>query len=250
MQGNFFPKEKMITAAIRDIVADLLFPKTCVDCGREGSFLCDDCIATIPPERKHGCPFCRHKTPLGATCLSCSRSHSLDGVFPAASYRKNRALGSAIHVMKYEFVDGLGDRLGRFLGDAVLRTELPLPGIIVPVPLHPWRFRFRGFNQAMIIARALSSHIAADLNIPVREDILFRTRFTLPQTRSRDARERRKNLHDAFSLSKDKEIRSVVRGMTIWLVDDVATTGATLEECATILKKAGAKKIIGIVLAR
>lgn len=237
-------------AAIRDIVADLLFPRTCVGCDREGSFLCDDCIAAIPPEREHDCPFCRHRTPLGATCLSCSRNHALDGIFSAASYRGDRTIESAVHAMKYEFVDELGDRLGRLLGDVVSRSELPLPDMIVPVPLHPWRFRFRGFNQAAVIAHALSARLAPDLGTPVREDILSRTRFTLPQARSHGAQERRENLRDAFSLAKDKGIRNAVRGATVWLVDDVATTGATLEECAKILKKVGARKALGIVVAR
>lgn len=252
MQGALFPKEKMIAAAvtIRDFVADFLFPKSCTGCGREGDFLCDDCLFAIPAKREHNCPFCRNKTPLGATCLSCARHHALDLLFAATSFRGNKTIESAIHVMKYEFVDALGSPLGRLLTDAVSRSELPLPDMIIPVPLHPWRLRFRGFNQSSLIAHPLSERLAPDLRIPVREDILFRTRFTLPQARSHDAKERKENLRGAFSLTKDRSARSALRGTTIWLIDDVATTGATLEECAKSLKKVGVKKVFGIVVAR
>ncbi|MBP9752165.1 MAG: ComF family protein [Candidatus Moranbacteria bacterium] len=252
MQGVFLPKEKMIdlATAVRDIVADLLFPKTCAGCGREGMFLCDTCSRAIQEKRERDCPFCRNRTPLGATCLSCSGRHALDGLFAATSFRGNRTAENAIHIMKYEFVAELGDPLGRFLASIVSRSELPLPDFLVPVPLHPWRFRFRGFNQASLIARSLSEHLAPDLGIPVHEDILFRTRFTLPQARSHGAKERKENLCGAFSLAKDRAVRNTLRGKTIWLVDDVATTGTTLETCAKILKKAGVKKVIGIVVAR
>ncbi len=252
MQGNFFPKEKIAAATetVRCAIIDILFPKTCVRCGHEGDFLCSTCLQTVPKKREHNCPFCRNKTPLGATCLSCSRHHALDGLFAAASFRGNRTIESAVHVMKYEFVDELGSPLGQLLADAASRSELPLPDMFVPVPLHPWRLRFRGFNQSSLIARPLSERLAPDLRIPVREDILFRTRFTLPQARSHSAKERKENLRGAFSLTKDRSVRSALRGTTIWLIDDVATTGATLEECAKIFKKAGVKKVFGIVVAR
>jgi ComF family protein len=252
MQGVFLPKEKMIAlaTAARDIVADLLFPKTCASCGQEGVFLCDTCLSAVPEKHGHDCPFCRNHTPLGATCLSCARHHALDGLFAATSFRGNRTTENAIHIMKYEFVAELGDPLGRLLASAISRSELPLPDFLVPVPLHPWRLRFRGFNQASLIACSLSEHLAHNLGIPVREDILFRTRFTLPQARSRGAQERKENLRGAFSLTKDRAVRNALRGTTIWLIDDVATTGATLETCARILKKAGVKKVFGIVVAR
>jgi ComF family protein len=189
--------------------------------------------------------------PLGETCLSCGRRHSLDGLFAAASFRGNRMIESAIHIMKYEFVDGIGGPLGRFLADAASRSELPLPDLIVPVPLHPWRARFRGFNQSSLIAASLSERLTPGIGIPVREDILIRSRFTLPQARSHDAKERKENLQGAFRLSgKISNAKKTLSGATVWLVDDVATTGATLEECAKILKKSGTKKVLGVVVAR
>lgn len=252
MQGAFLPKERVIAAAItvRGFIADLFFPKSCAGCGREGDFLCESCLLAIPEKRTHDCPFCRNITPIGTTCLSCARHHALDLLFAAASFRKNRVIEEAIHVMKYEFVDEFGAPLGRLLANAVSRSELPLPDMIIPVPLHPWRFRFRGFNQSSLIARSLAEHLVPDLRIPVREDVLFRTRFTLPQARSHDAKERKENLLGAFSPTEDRSVRGALRGTTVWLIDDVATTGATLEECAKILKGIGVKKVFGVVVAR
>jgi ComF family protein len=252
MQGSFFPKEKIAAAAAatRRAIIDILFPKACVGCDCEGKFLCDQCLSAIPRKIEHDCPFCPKRTPLGTTCLSCSRHHALDGLFSVASFRKNRTIGNTIHVMKYEFVDELGGPLGQLLADVVSHSELLLPDIIVPIPLHPWRLRFRGFNQSSLIARSFSEYFSPDLGIPVREDILNRARFTLPQARSHSASERRENLRGAFVLTNGRITKATLLGATVWLIDDVATTGATLEECAKILKKAGAKKVLGVVLAR
>ncbi len=253
MHGSpFQKKEAVITAGkmLGTAIADILFPKTCIGCGREGTFLCDACLLAVPIRHEHGCPFCRHRTPLGMTCLSCSDRHALDGIFSATPYRGNSIVEDAIHVMKYEFVAELCDPLGRFLSEAVSRSELPLPEIIIPVPLHPWRLRFRGFNQSARIAASLAAHLAPYLDVPVREDILIRNRFTLPQARSHDTRERQENLREAFSVSEIRDSKTRLKNATVWLVDDVATTGATLEECAKALKKTGAKKVFGIVVAR
>lgn len=232
-------------------IAELLFPRACVGCDREDSFLCDACLSTIRRKAHHDCPFCRDvDTPFGVTCLSCAKRHSLDALYAAMPFRGNPVLEEAIHVLKYEFVTELADPLGTLLAESVSMTDLPLPDAIVPVPLHPWRSRFRGFNQSSLLAEVLAKDLAPGLPIPLREDILRRVRFTLPQARSGGARERRENLSGAFALQKGKGLRQEIKGKVFWLVDDVATTGATLEECSRVLKEHGAKKVFGIVLAR
>ena len=90
-----------------------------------------------------------------------------------------------------------------------------------------------------------------DSPLPVRQDILVRTRFTMPQAKSRGAKERRENLKNAFALHpKNPDAKKELKGGVVWLVDDVATTGATLAECAKVLKKSGARKVFGIVVAQ
>ena len=235
---------------IEEFVGDMLFPRSCLGCGAPDTYLCDQCIDRIPRRREHDCPICQKtRTPDGATCLSCRKRSALGGAFSAAVFRENRIISDAVHVLKYEYVPDLAEPLGRLLATRARESEFPLPDLIIPVPLHPWRERYRGFNQSMEIARYFSTHFFPELSIPLRDDILRRTRFTLPQARSHGAKERRKNLRGAFTV--DPSIRKrELRGQAVWLIDDVATTGATLEECARVLKRSGASSIHGLVIAR
>jgi len=235
-----------------EFLADVLFPRTCIGCGRVGTYLCDACLRATPRKQEYSCPFCEIVlVPEGRTCLSCAPNHMLDGIFSATGFREAKTVAQVIHVLKYEYVRELASPLGTLLAEAASRTELPLPDFLVPVPLHSWRFRYRGFNQSALLAQAFASAFIPDLPILVREDLLVRHRFTLPQAKSHTAKERRENLKGAFSLSKDARFaKKELKGRIVWLFDDVATTGATLEECAKVLKKFGVKKVFGIVVAR
>jgi ComF family protein len=112
--------------------------------------------------------------------------------------------------------------------------------IIVPVPLHPTRQRERGFNQAGLLAELLSTRIS----IPCKR-VLKRIRYTTTQT-ALDRAERMENLHNAFRLRKNAD----VRGLHVLLIDDVLTTGSTLSECARVLKRAGAISVHAATAAR
>jgi len=113
--------------------------------------------------------------------------------------------------------------------------------LIMPVPLHPRRLRARGFNQSLLLAKCVAREIGAELDFLS----LRRTRFTKPQTEL-SSEERKKNVRKAFEVLKPE----VVKGRTIVLVDDVATTGSTLNECAKALKRVGADGVLCLVLAR
>ncbi len=122
-----------------------------------------------------------------------------------------------------------------------LRTK-PLPGeVLICVPLHPRRLRERGYNQSALLARDMAGYV----NLPVIEDCLVRVKQAKPQVRAADVEERRKNVADAF-LCRDER----VKGKQIILVDDVCTSGATLESCAAALKNKGARSVWGLTLAR
>ncbi len=237
---------------LREFFADLLFPRSCIGCGKRDTYLCDACLYGSPWKREHSCPFCESVlTPDGRTCFSCAPRHSLDGIFSASVFREATVVADAVHVLKYEYVPELAFPLGALLAKATAKTELPIADMIVPVPLHPWRLRFRGFNQSALLAESFAAAFMPDMPIPVRSDLLVRHRFTLPQARSHGAKERKANLKGAFSLPSDsRPFRKELKGKTIWLIDDVATTGATLEECAKVLKKSGARHVFGIVVAR
>ena len=236
---------------IKDFVLDTLFPVRCLGCGERKEWLCEKCLSHIPLRTTQLCPACLTQiTPTGEVCFVCysgKAKRSLDGLFVAAHY-KTKLLSQAIHTYKYRFVSAVAEPLSKLLLQALHHGELPLPDLIVPVPLHSKRLRYRGFNQAALPARILSADLVPTLTLPLLEGALLRTRFTLPQMKTENKKERLANLRDAFAV--DPQMKSEIKGRSIWLIDDVATTGTTLELCARVLKKAGAKSVFGIVLAR
>lgn len=228
--------------------ADLCFPVLCFGCGMKGEWLCSTCRRRVPLRLEQRCPSCRKRiTPSGETCLECSQKYALSGLF-AATYYRVPIVSRALHTCKYRFLPDVALPLTDILADAIDRNGLLLPDIIIPVPLHPRRLRFRGFNQSALIARHLADCLAPGLDIPIREDLLIRKRHTRPQMKTESRTERLRNLRDVFALPRGK--KKDIHNKDVWLIDDVATTGATLEECAKALKKSGAHSVFGIVVAR
>lgn len=234
---------------LKQHLLDLFFPLTCLGCGKEDTLLCDRCLAGITPILEQSCPFCcRRITPHGETCFAClDKKTALDGVLVGSDYDQ-ALLDTAIHTFKYRSIESLALPLGDLLVRTVRSADLPLPDLIVPVPLHPWRLRYRGFNQSELLGRHLATHLLPGTDIPLDTTGLIRQRFTLPQQKMRNAEDRKRNIRDAFALRKSN--RNIFKNKHIWLIDDVATTASTLDACAKILKKAGAKSVFGIVLAR
>lgn len=231
-------------------ILDTLFPLRCLGCRTKGAWLCPPCEYQIPLRTEQHCPLClKRVTPSGEVCFDCrdTTSPALDGVF-VASYYRNSILPHAIHTYKYRFIPDIALPLASLLKTALERNRLPLPDSVIPVPLHRRRLRFRGFNQSELLARALAPLLAPGLELPVLTDVLLRTRYTKPQMKTDSREERLHNLKNAFTIVKDKE--ETIKGKSLWLIDDVATTGTTLEECAKLLKQHGAKTVFGIVLAR
>jgi len=146
----------------------------------------------------------------------------------------------AIYQLKYRNLRALAVPLAQLLQDYL--TTSPVPGeALVPVPLHQKRLRQRGYNQSRLLARELGKLI----NLPVVDDCLTRRRHASPQARTSTVEERQSNVADAFTC-RDRRLRD----KQVLLVDDVSTSGATLDACATALKAAGAGSVWGLVLAR
>ena len=142
--------------------------------------------------------------------------------------------------MKYGNIKAGAPQLGDLLADYL--SDNPLPGeIIVPVPMHPRRLRERGYNQAELLARRVAAHN----KLRYERDLLFRTRQVEPQASIGSAAQRTVNVFGSIGVSTDRE----VGGASVILVDDVATTGSTLETCASALKQAGAVSVWGLTLA-
>ncbi len=146
-----------------------------------------------------------------------------------------------VHSLKYRGMTALAGAMASQLAAAARQYGLE-SDLIVPVPLAGLRRRLRGYNQAEVLARALGG----ELDLPVRSSAIARQRYTQPQARSADAEARRRNVSGAFSCRE----RAAVAGRRVLLVDDVATTGATLAECASAVKEAGARSVWGLVFAR
>ncbi len=227
---------------------DTLFPIRCLGCDTYQDFLCETCLDFFPRRLRQRCPTClKAVTPRGEVCFSCLGKNSLDGLFAAGHYR-DPLISEAVHTYKYRFIPAIAEPLGKWLSARSLEADLLLPDLYIPVPLHPRRLRFRGFNQAELLAEALAKAFAPELNLPVLKNCLLRTRYTKSQMKTRSREERLGNLKNAFIFTRENV--SFIKGKNVWLIDDVATTGVTLEECARVLKSAGAKSVFGIVLAR
>lgn len=229
-------------------ILDTLFPIRCISCDERGEYLCQTCLDIFPRRLRQRCPAClRATTPRGEICFACFGIKALDGLFAASTYR-SPIVTESIHTYKYRFIPGLAIPLGSWLAERVTEIGLPLPDMCVPVPLHPRRLRFRGFNQSALLAQTLADTLTPGFDMPVLKNCLLRTRFTKPQMKTETREKRLSNLQGAFALAEEGIV--LIQNKTLWLIDDVATTGTTLEECAKVLKKAGAKKVFGIVLAR
>jgi competence protein ComFC len=229
-------------------LASLLYPPVCTICSADvltGEYLCDGCDAKTVRVVAPYCARCSEPFP-GAitgpfTCANCAhRTLHFDAA--VAVYRSLGIVRRVVHDFKYGHQIHLRHVVARWLCAALDDTRLHGRqfDVVVPVPLHPARERERGFNQAALLADALS----AQISVPSKP-LLERLRYTTTQTIF-DRAERMKNLHRAFHLRKNADVRN----LRVLLIDDVLTTGSTLSECARVLKKAGAISVHAATAAR
>jgi ComF family protein len=185
------------------------------------------------------CPKCGRPQSSATLCPGClSWQTEIDGI--RSPFRFDGVIRQAVHELKYGNLRALAGLLARLLGDYLVSN--PVPGeVLVPVPLHPKRLRERGYNQSRLLAQELGKLT----DLPVVDDCLVRGRHSLPQARTSTVGERRSNVADAFSC-RDRRLQ----GKSVLLIDDVSTSGATLDACARALKQAGATTVWGLVLAR
>lgn len=217
---------------------DLIYPPRCPGCGRMGVVFCDRCRARVELIVPPVCRRCGCALPQDGLCDRCRALPSnLDGILALAVFAD--PLRQAIHALKYENNTTLAAPLGSMMVELWQRGSVPQADLILPVPLHTRRQAERGYNQSRLLARVLGRGVG----VPVDEYILTRQRPTLPQV-GLDVVERQQNVEGAFACRGD------VRGKTLVVVDDVCTTGATLEACAAALRAGGAAGVWGFTLAR
>lgn len=236
---------------IKNFILDVLFPKFCLNCAKEGNYLCQDCQSLLEVLEDNFCLCQKSKRlPEAGKCQQC-RSKKLNGLYCALSYQ-NHLVKKLIQKFKYQpHIKELSKNLSSLITTHFLLLSLGFnnntikkkfsKSILMPVPISKKKLKQRGFNQTEEIGKELAKF----LKIPLINKNLIKIKEIMPQTELKK-QEREKNIKEAFSLKNKKEIKD----KKILLIDDVYTTGSTMEECARILKEAGAEEVWGIVIAR
>ncbi len=244
----------MVFQKIKKTILDAIYPIECASCKKDGRWICDDCFDNLPHSHGEYCLNCKKESPFGKFCSYCSSLFSVDGIMIAGSFR-DKTLKKLVKTYKYNFARDISQTLGEYLflylnkqiSDYSTVAFPKLPRIfkriqntlIIPVPLHKKRLRWRGFNQSELLAQIIADKFDSEINT---KD-LKRIKNSSPQTKlNKDLRE--KNLIGNFRWNgADLNKKNII------LIDDVTTTGATLNECAKELKKNNAGTVWGVVIA-
>ncbi|MCD6429096.1 ComF family protein [bacterium] len=229
---------------------DLLFPRRCINCNRVGSSLCQDCLALIEILSENYCPFCTNPTfgVWGKTCQNCRKNHYLGGLIAAVSYNQPLVKKAIIYFKYPPFLKDLKKSLV-----SLIIAYLSLANnnfyrnfsdyFFVPIPSYKSRLRFREFSHTLALAEELSK----SLKLPLKKDLVIQHKKTQPQAElSKELRI--KNVKGVFSINP--QFIKFVENKKFILVDDVFTTGSTMDEVAKLLKENGAKEVWGMVVAR
>ena len=213
---------------IKEFLLDLLFSKFCFSYQREGSYLCQDCQSIIGVLRSH---------------QNYSRGN-LSDLYWATPYQSS-LVRNLIHSFKYEpFIKELAKPLSLLIINHFQLIEKQpdfSDFILIPVPLHQKRLKWRGFNQA----KELGNQLSKFLNLPLYSDCLVKTKTTIPQMEL-PKKKRKENVLGAFLVQNKQNVKR----KKVLLIDDIFTTGATMEEAARVLREAGVREVIGVVVAR
>lgn len=212
----------------------LFAPDICVSCNKEGSVLCEVCsISSGYPDR---CYVCKKPSPSSLTCQKCKKHTALSAVYVASIYADSSK--DLVHKAKYASSRSAARKMGTLLEKHLPYLDQELV-MVSHVPTTPSRVRERGFDQSLYVTQALCAPSKL-LHAPLLR------RLTNSHQVGSTRKERIRHMVDAFEVTKFE----MVRGKTVLLVDDVLTTGATIEAAARAIKKAGAKRVLGAVFAR
>jgi len=231
---------KNVFVKIFDSLLDLIFPKKCLGCKKEGCFLCEKCFQIIEIQPNEKCVVCeRQAQNQNQICSVCSKNFHFDQVFIMAPYKG--IVKEMIKSLKFDYIEELSGKLAQLYYLSVDKANLLdklNKQFIIPIPLHKKRFLERGFNQAELIAGHVSNLLEMEFDIKS----LTRVKNTRQQA-NLNKKERLENMKQAFSADFDKTPEKV------YLFDDVFTTGQTMNEAAKTLKQAGVKEVNVLALA-
>lgn len=217
-------------------ITDFLFPKICLVCGSEREYLCEKCIFQLEkPAFK--CFRCNRKNPFGLYCVTCRKPFLPDRII--ATFKYEGRLKEAIHQYKYEDAYILSKDLAKGLIPLVKKLENYKSYDLAFIPLSSEKTRSRGYNQAKLLA----DEVGEKLKLRV-VDLMQRLPQEETQVLSQTKVARKQNIKGVFQIKKNADIPE-----RIILIDDVVTTGATVEEATKILKRAGVRKVVVVALA-
>lgn len=225
--------------SVADKILDILYPRRCPVCDGivppEDGLICRTCAKKLPYIKEPCCMKCgkelRHEEE--EYCMDCKkweRAYTQGKALFSYDERMQKSVSAFKYKGRQEYAVLYGRELARWFQTQIKRWDAQ---VLIPVPVHKSRYRQRGYNQAALLARSLSHYT----NIPVDENILCRRKKTAAQKALND-KERRKNLQDAFQLTK-----KVVQYKKVILVDDIYTTGSTADACARVLKQGGVEQV-------
>lgn len=221
---------------------EYLFPIFCLGCDQEGIIVCKNCFQSISTNGVFCCPVCHVASLGGQVCTRCTAVSSLSSQVALSEYNEEALIGKMVRALKYDFIEETLAPITRLL-ESFLPAHSGLfttVDSIVAVPLHPRRLAERGYNQAELVARIVGTVLVKPLIKPAK-----RIRYTQKQAKL-DKAARAHNSEGIFAVQDPQ----VVAGQTILIVDDVFTTGATTQSLATTLLAAGARRVVGLSLAR
>lgn len=247
---RFFIKLKLLY----HILLDIIFPWTCIICHQETDNpypLCNSCFKQININYEFICPYCHRIITKPHQHYYKNKKLFINALGAASTYH-NVILKRTIHAFKYKNLLTLSSPLSQLMIDflqqstffSLLLKDNRVDMIVIPIPLNYRKKLKRGFNQAELIAKNISTYFCLSYN----DQILVRVRNNIPQVNYNAIEKRFLNVRNIFAVTKNA--KSLINKKIILLIDDVYTTGATLNEAARILKENGAKNIIGIVLAK
>jgi ComF family protein len=230
---------KSAFATIARSAVEMLFPARCVGCGAGGHLLCPDCEARST--RLEPASLCR-KCALPSKSDICEACHSSPPALDraVAAFQYDGPVRDAVHALKYDDLRAIAPRLGALMAEAMPARARSQVDALVPVPAGARRLRSRGYNQSALLARQVSKVTG----ILVDETLLRRVTDAGPQVAAASETERRANVEGVF------EAGAAAEGKRLALIDDVMTTGATLNACAAALKLAGASHVSALALCR
>lgn len=213
---------------LKKFLFDTILPLNCIGCNNKNEILCDICISNIKlVERETG-----------------------ENIIAMFDYR-NTIIKKSIWMLKYHHKRYIGEKLGQLLYEHMLENisdmKIQVAGrsiFVIPVPISHQKTRLRGYNQSLSIAKGFCEKENKNI-LEIKKDIVFKKINTLPQAKITNKKRRLENIKGVFDIKNGE----IIKGRTIIVIDDVTTTGATMNEVMKILKKFGAKKVVGFAVA-